>query len=151
MIFGGRHAGALLSRWESKTKHPQTTTYTGMNLAWAAVMKWVTALISPLAPLWNPWRKRLYEMRYAVMASMTFRNTGHGHDDNEGTIKYIYVHVPADAQFVQFVRVVVCIHLTKKINPRQCCHARGVGRYLPSSGGRQIHTVCRTPPQTMGI
>lgn len=43
-----------------------------MNLAWAAVMKWVTALISPLAPLWKPWRKRLYEMRYAVMASMTF-------------------------------------------------------------------------------
>jgi len=35
------------------------STYTGMNLAWAAVMKCVTALISPLAPRWNPWRKRL--------------------------------------------------------------------------------------------
>lgn len=37
--------------------------HTGMNFAWAAVMKCVTALTSPLAPLWNPWRKRPYEMR----------------------------------------------------------------------------------------
>lgn len=56
----------------SRLQVDQFTTYTGMNLAWAAVMKCVTALISPLAPLWNPWRKRLYEMRYAVMASITF-------------------------------------------------------------------------------